>query len=396
MDFQVLKLVPKTDVQKETDQLDLFAGVRSGLDDPYNLFFRVSNIETESPQIYFYSYSLGKKKVVFWGIYDMDENNFLVDSACRYQPNNLKKMIDTWKSHAFEFYSAGVRDRVAPRAAREMAFENAKKEEGLFSEFKDHFMVNLVRGGHISIDTLPKTDKIAELLGFSNRVFTAEYQAIIDEVQKHATSARLDKAFSPLFETLLEEVETRDDEKLIRDSLEKEFVTPGLKENAFAYKLYRHMMVNYFISLFAGMEEYRIAKYIVFSDENRKEKGRFEPHIKGSFFYEWLVEMSKAFRSDDNRTFIVNYARTFVTFMEERLNMTNIGVIGAGVKKQNKTIDQISNFFTKFVSLSKYSKISIVNELEECPTEDVCENSDDEKCGLYEHGKSRQSKFDFT
>jgi hypothetical protein len=215
-------------------------------------------------------------------------------------------------------------------------------------------------------------------------------------MQQHLANSDIYDDFLPFFDYLLAQIETSDNEKLVQKVIETGGDTKLFKKNEFAAKLYKYIMVNYFILLFAGMDEYRIAKYIVFSNDNRKENSRFESHIKGTFFYEWILELSKIFRSDDSRTFIVGYAKIFTNFIEPRLNRNDVGVIGGPTKPSNPTLERISNFFTEFLSLSPYSKISIVNDLQECPLKEMCDLDGEGMCGLYDHGQKRFSKFDLT
>lgn len=397
MQFQVQKLVPKVDVRNENDQLDLFAGVHTPLDDPYNIFFRISDVENHSPQIYFYAYSLGKRKVVFWGIYDYDQNEFLVDSACRYNVNLLSQMISTWKTNAYQYYSHSVKDRASQRMLLNLHFDDVRKAETLLSTFKVYFLVKLLRQGKISPEKLGKnrTELMEELFEFSDRIFEVEYQTILDQIKREVYTRDVDKSFIPLFEALLTELEFSSDENLIRGVIEEGLSEQKLEASPFALTVFKYMMVNYFISMFAGIEEYRIAKFIVFSEEHSKEKGRFESVIKESFFYNWLLEMSRIFDSEDSRSFIVRYSMVFVEHAESRLNMEHVGVIG-GPPVKNKSIREVAIFFTKFIELSKYSKLSVINNLEECPIPEDCDMNGDEICGLYDHGTKRTSKFDLT
>jgi len=66
---QILQL-PSNDVQKDNlrqEKLDTYLGVARGLSDPFNLFVNITDIEKNRDLIYFFSYSMGVKKVVVWG-----------------------------------------------------------------------------------------------------------------------------------------------------------------------------------------------------------------------------------------------------------------------------------------------------------------------------------------
>ena len=107
MDFQIQSLIPKQDVsqklaKKENESLDLFVGIIAPLSSPFNLYFRVDDIIGRgdlSPLsinlVYFYGYSLGKDRIIMWGLYDETTNKFLIDNACKWktQLNEVLKSL---------------------------------------------------------------------------------------------------------------------------------------------------------------------------------------------------------------------------------------------------------------------------------------------------------------
>ena len=114
MDFQVQRF-QAVDKKRVVDDLDIFVGLHSPLDSPYNIFLRLKDIETNNSNIYFYGYSMGKQRVIVWGVYDRSGNQFLIDNACKYNPNDLKTIIDTWSQHKYDFFFTAMRDRMSDR-----------------------------------------------------------------------------------------------------------------------------------------------------------------------------------------------------------------------------------------------------------------------------------------
>ena len=60
MQFQVQERRNETE---QRDELDLYIGLRTGLDDPFNIFVRVADLEEDRSMIYFYAYSMGKRRL---------------------------------------------------------------------------------------------------------------------------------------------------------------------------------------------------------------------------------------------------------------------------------------------------------------------------------------------
>jgi hypothetical protein len=422
MQFQIQEFVKKEKVpvteKKKLDELDIYVGVHSPLADPFNIFFRARDLTNKLPQIYFYAYSVGTKKIVMWGIYDASLNEFLVDNACVYHPNNLMTMVEKWKSNAYEFSFSSVRDQIRTRMEKFNAFgtESLQGYDGLFKNFKSHFMAKLVRDGIISKDSLQANvaSTIEELLKLDEDPFEHNYDEILKRIWETSTvHERRREDYDPFFEILYSEIDNTADEQILRDVIDKEGIEKGVrkastiwnlqKTNPFHYNLAKYIVANYFVLVYSGFEEYRIAKFIVYLADSKKSKNPIDPEkaqqirtmIKGSFLYEWLMEIIKALRIPHGQMFIDKYAALLTPFLEERINLTTVGEIG-GFHSKEPELNRMAEFFTSFIAMSKYSKASTVGDLKQCPLLEQCDLTVDPTCGLYNHGVTTQSQFDLS
>ena len=294
MQFQVQQMVSKQEAaqskaQRESDDLDLYVGLKTGLDDPFNIFLRVSDIASQKELIYFYAYSMGKKKVVLWGVYNRSTNEFLIDNACRYSPNDLKYMLDTWKTHDYSFYFYSVRNRITSRIDQELLFDNRKPILELFNTFKNYFLVKLARDGLMNPNTLSLP--LQKL--YKNDEFNAEYNKLLNRIVQEVGQV-LDNEYKNInqyvFEVLFDEIENKQEENIIRNALHTQIDLRRLNDSL--KNLVIHLLVNIFIVIFADMEEYRTAKYILFLNDN-KQGEKIRSVLRGKFLYEWIIELAR-------------------------------------------------------------------------------------------------------
>ena len=96
----------------ERDQVDLYLGVRAPLADPFLFFVRMDDLTNpRGKYIYYFGYSMGKKKIVLWGVYDRRDDEFIIESRCRYHPSDLISISRNWKNNGFSYLSNSVLDR---------------------------------------------------------------------------------------------------------------------------------------------------------------------------------------------------------------------------------------------------------------------------------------------
>ena len=102
-----------------TETLDREIGVVGQITDPVNIFFNENDIANADTVdfIYFNVYTLGRKKLVLWGVYDMELDEFHFDNACRYTTPQLMSIVNTWKKNNFMYSSNLVVNRIRERFA---------------------------------------------------------------------------------------------------------------------------------------------------------------------------------------------------------------------------------------------------------------------------------------
>ena len=403
MQVQVQTLVRKDELtQKDVDDLDLFVGLHSPLNSPYNIFLRLKDLENNNTIIYFYAYSLGEQKVLLWGIYDRSTNEFMIDDACKYNPNDLKYILDTWKNNNYEFFFTAMRNRMTSRITQYQIYGDDKnKMAELADSFKKEYLRRLVSLGSLSDKIRSKIESPEyKIEPQSNIKFdlrsnhgNIDYDSLLVYVYNAGAKAVGEGDFKPTLKLLLDEVDTMEDEEVVEN-----IITTNLWVGTEYHKnVAKHILVHLFLMTFLTVDDYRVAKYIDYIHNQPEDNEKLMKYLKGSFLYEWLLELGKSMRIYNLDRFIKNIANDILRLTEENINMTNVGVIGGpritgqiGVLMEN-----LSSIFEDFISKSMYSKISYANNLTPCPSIKSCENGE-EKCELYSHGYTTTSKYDLT
>jgi len=370
MQFQVRETINKKDYRTEhenVEELDLYVSLNSRLDDPYNVFVRVDDIINQKSLIYFYAYSLGKKKIVIWGVYDKNNNEFLIDDACKYRLNDLKNILDVWKSNDYQFLLASVKNSYSSRIYQERIYDNRKQELVRLEDFKLSFMKN-----NYNLDKVANDGMAALVLDYSDKT----------------------KIYDPLLKLFYDNVDNVDDEIKLRQMLTSDKIITSNKN-----KLAKIILTSIFILVFADMEEYRVAKYIQFLFSKGTKNGKKEQlqkYLNKTFLYQWLLFLIKEFNVTDEEKFLFDYANIIIDLTEKNINTTG-GVIGGdNTMLKDPELAQMAQFFEDFISKSKYSKITLTNDIKECPRYEECDVNRDESCALYNFGTYVSSKYDLT
>jgi hypothetical protein len=426
MQFQIQELVKrqKEEVNTEVlDSLDLYVSLKSGLDDPFTIFIRVEDIINRSPNLYFYAYSIGKKKIMIWGIYDLTNNQFLIDHSCRFAPNDLKGILDTWKSHQYEFYYTAARNRSTSRIYQNLLFDDRNKELKNFASFKNYFMAKLIRGGVLSMKVLDLSSDVSnsdqkiirELVELTENAdiedFEEDYKNMVKQISRKGLKTMCSEykrdeteKYKDMMNLIYDNIEFSDDLDVIKE------VTSNCKvqnfdqanKSDYIWNVVKYSLANIYILVFLDMEEYRIAKYIdyIMSARNSETKEQsklkqLKSYIVGKFFYEWILELARILRVDDNKAFMKDYVKIILKYTEQNVNVVGELIGAKSTLGNNPELQQMSIFFENFISKSEFSKISVVNDIEVCPSVDVCEFGNNEACGIYNFGtKEMRSKFD--
>jgi hypothetical protein len=86
------------------EKLDLYLGIGHGLSDPFNLFINVTDILEKRDLIYFFSYSMGAKKVIVWGTYYVPDDKIEIEAGCRYNSWRYISYANIWKEMDYRIY----------------------------------------------------------------------------------------------------------------------------------------------------------------------------------------------------------------------------------------------------------------------------------------------------
>lgn len=440
MQFQAQKLVSRnatmemaasTLTQREADDLDLFVGVTTAISSPYNLFLRVSDVEANSTMIYFYAYSLGRERVILWGVYDAINNEFLVDNNCLYDISDLADIIKIWQSHAYKFSLSSQKNSMTMRLKQGSIYNDVKQQRDLSTSFRSIFYANLVFDGLLNLDQVrflvqasdPKINKNAVLQNEVNRLIDEDadiqwtyYDHLRLAAQSGSTvlwriSARDDDftAYINLIDTMLKYIHTEDDRAVIRATINHpiRLANYGIlpTPTRLQAKLAELILATVYIITFSEFEEYKAAKLLVYLyDESKgmtKQKQEIPMYLKGTFLYEWLLHVAGIFKVYDVEDFIFEMASVFVLFHENKINNSS-GVIGLGGMGKNfgnganfqNRLETMSSFFQDFIAKSIYSKSSYIRGFQSCPMIKPCQTKE---CELIYHGVgNHQSRHDLT
>jgi len=110
---QLLQL-PSNDNLKQ-EKLDIYLGIAHGLSDPFSLFVNITDIEEGRNLIYFFSYSMGKKKVVAWGTYNKSTDKINIEAGCRFTSWKYISYINMWKDMNYQLHTTLTKNRLNSR-----------------------------------------------------------------------------------------------------------------------------------------------------------------------------------------------------------------------------------------------------------------------------------------
>ena len=268
MEFQVQRF-QNVDKKRVVDDLDIFVGLHSPLDSPYNIFLRLKDIETSNSNIYFYGYSLGKQRVIVWGIYDRSTNQFLIDNACKYNPNDLKTIIDTWSQHKYNFFFTAMRDRMSDRLHQYKIYGDDRKQMlELIQQFKNVYMAKLAQVGILSQyndNSSPRDDN--DYQNVLKQVYTAGFKSV--------------KTSRDILNTLYNYIENKQDTVAVSKIIET-----GIQEGTpYQINVAKHILIHLFIIEFLTVDDYRVVKYLEYINKNSDKQKLLKTHIVGSFIY---------------------------------------------------------------------------------------------------------------
>jgi len=113
--MQELVLLPLHAKQKE-ENVEEELNVVYPLVNPYNLFLNLSELlDPDLNHVYFFAYILGKERVVMWGVYDKETQDFYIEGTCRYRTGQLYAMTKVWKAQGQVYVANAVKNRINER-----------------------------------------------------------------------------------------------------------------------------------------------------------------------------------------------------------------------------------------------------------------------------------------
>ena len=248
----------------------------------------------------------------------------------------------------------------------------------LSETFRQYYISKLAKAGLISRSTKPYIEVNEEQL------YTNVYEAGLRGVKG--------KKYQDVIKIILDELDTKEDEDNILNIIQNN----KWEGTEYQINVAKHILIHIFLMIFLTIDDYRTAKYINYIYTNNiknNERIRIMKQLKGSFLYEWVLELGKILRVYNLENFMLNIANYVLRLIEPSINMNNINMsLPVNFREQ---ISNISDLFEDFISKSLYTKITYVKDLPSCLKITSCDNND-KGCDLYSHGVSSFSKYDQT
>lgn len=105
----------------DRDQDEINIGIIRPLESPFNLFLNFQQlINPDKRYIYYFVHSLGRRRIVLWGVYDKYQKEFIIEGGCRFNPNQLLGMTNKWKENGYKYTANNVHDRITPTIKKEL------------------------------------------------------------------------------------------------------------------------------------------------------------------------------------------------------------------------------------------------------------------------------------
>ena len=349
---QQLDFYPKQDLGNDSD-LDFFVGRVSDLTDPFNVFARVNDLENPHiSYVYFYAYSIGKKKEFLWGIYDKETKEIFIDDACKYDVKQLSTTLAIWKKGKFKYLFNSVKDRFT-----NILQKLVKEEEEDFQKFRDDYLM------------LKAADPYTSIILEKTGITPADVETYLDSTD------------------------------LNEDDIVNKLVLIKRKIPKFAENLFMHMQY----------EDYIIAKYLLklyshASNLTPEIIERLRKKTEGTFIdlflHDLILNDPKVPINIDEEQYehlVEQYLKPQINAYEANLNRTDIDAHLKLNKDALIALKNLSKSFQDWISRSIYNNEDFTRRLHACPLPDECEDdliSVREECGLYNHGSSTRSRYD--
>ena len=93
------------------EQLDTYVGIINSIDTPFHLYINVDDLNRYN-YVKLLIYSMGSKKQIIWGTYNLKGNKFEFESSCKFQLNQLRHFMQLWQSRGYEYIANAVADKI--------------------------------------------------------------------------------------------------------------------------------------------------------------------------------------------------------------------------------------------------------------------------------------------
>lgn len=96
--------------QKYEDRSDIAIALKN----PIILFLRITSDLEHDPYLYWYAYSIGHIRNIFWGYYETDNHKFSLAGMCHFNnPNAITHTVEYKKTLGFDVVSTATKNRVS-------------------------------------------------------------------------------------------------------------------------------------------------------------------------------------------------------------------------------------------------------------------------------------------
>lgn len=130
------KQILLTKVETTSQKLDPYLSIIHSFTDPVNIFINMEDINNNRQYIYYFAYSFGKKKIVFWGIYDNKSTQFYIDGKCKYNPNQLNNIVSTRKKENYKYIGNIVYNRINNKLSEYGVGETTILDDDVYNLYK--------------------------------------------------------------------------------------------------------------------------------------------------------------------------------------------------------------------------------------------------------------------
>lgn len=93
--------------------LDIYVGIIIPLDNPINLFVNMGQLENSTSKlIYIFAYSIGRKRIMFWGVFNRSNQQLSIDGECKYSPYQLNGIYHNWTNNNYTYVGNFVQNKI--------------------------------------------------------------------------------------------------------------------------------------------------------------------------------------------------------------------------------------------------------------------------------------------